>query len=426
MSNDDNTGSGGLMEGLSDAVGGGGDEFTEMTSKSWFTRIVESLKAILIGIVLVVLSAVLMFWNEGRSAKTAAALGEGAGAVVAVAADRVDPAQEGKLVHIAGDTTVGKSVRDADFGFDANGLRLVRKVEMYQWKEERRSESQKKVGGGEETVTRYTYTKEWSDRAVDSSRFRNVNDHRNPAMPSVSSRTFYPGDAKLGAFGLTDRIIQMVPGGEKFAVPDAVESQAIGRLGQRARMLQGDVYVGANPDQPVIGDVRISWQVLPIGPVSVVGRQTHDTITPWVANNGNEVMLVEAGIADPAVMFKHGQESNVVLTWVLRLVGVLLMFIGFRVMLSLLQVLADVVPFIGSVVGAGATLVALLCTVVIAPIVIALAWFFYRPLAAVGILVVGGVIVYGVRQLMKKRVVEKSRQPGGLPGGGAAGTLSPR
>ena len=402
------------------------DEFTEVTSISWFGRIAQSLKAILFGIVLVVVSVVLMFWNEGRAVKTAAALTEGAGAVVAVAADHVDPGQEGKLIHIAGDTTVGKAALDTDFGFDASALRLVRKVEMYQWKEERHSETKKKLGGGEETVTRYTYTKEWSDHAVDSSRFRDANDHRNPSMPSVSSHTFYPGNARLGAFGLTDRIIQMVPGGEKFAAPETVRSQAINRLGQSARVLQGDVYAGADPDQPAIGDVRVSWQVLPLAPVSVVGRQTRDTITPWIANNGNEVMLVEAGIADPAVMFKHGQDVNAMLTWILRLVGILLMFIGFRVMLSLLQVLADVVPFIGNVVGAGASLVAFLCTVTIAPIVIAVAWFFYRPFAAVGVLVIGGVIVYGVRQLMKKRVAKKAPQPSGLPGGDAAGMLSGR
>jgi len=385
------------------------DEFTEVTSKSWFGRITESLKAILVGIVLVVASAVLLFWNEGRSVKTAAALAEGASAVVTVPVDRVDPTQEGKLVHIAGNTTIGTAARDTDFGFDANGLRLVRKVEMYQWKEETRSETKKKLGGGTETVTHYSYTKEWSDQAVDSSRFRNASDHRNPPMPSTSSRTFYPGNAKLGAFGLTDRIIQMVPGGEKFVVPDAVQPQAIDRLGQSARVLQGDVYVGADPDQPVIGDVRISWQVLPLGPVSVIGRQTSDTITPWIAHNGKEVMLVEAGIADPALMFKHGQQSNTVLTWALRLLGVVLMFLGFRLMLSLLQVLADVVPFIGSIVGAGASLVALLCTAAIASIVIAVAWFFYRPLVAAIILVVGGVIAYGVRYLMKRHAAGRAR-----------------
>src|ERR1700754_3004843 len=85
---------------IDDGLPGSGD-FTETTSRSWFGRIGESLKAILIGIVLVVVAAILMFWNEGRSAKTAAALSDGAGQVVAVQADAVAPANEGKLIHVA-------------------------------------------------------------------------------------------------------------------------------------------------------------------------------------------------------------------------------------------------------------------------------------------------------------------------------------
>jgi len=391
-----------------------GDSFTAVTSTSWFARIRESLIAILIGIVLVALSTGLLFWNEGGAAKTSAALSEGAEAVVAVASDRVDPASEGRLVHIAGNIRVGMAARDADFAFGVNALCLLRKVAMYQWTEEVHSETQKKLGGGEETVTRYSYHRQWFDHAVDSTRFLHASDHRNPPMPSVTSHSFYAGNVRLGGFRLTDRIIGMLSGGEKFAVPNTVQPQAIGTLGLNARVVQGEVYVGANPDQPVIGDARISWQILPITPMSVVGRQTQGTITPWVAGNGSEVMLVETGVVDPALMFRHGQESNLLLTWTLRAGGVLIMFAGFRMLLSLFSVLADGVPFFGNIVGAGAMLVALFCTMAFAPIVIAIAWVFNRPVVAVGVLVVGAVIAYGLSHLMKMRGAEKRRQSGGF------------
>ena len=104
------------------------DSFSESSSKSWFERIIDSIKGILFGLLLIIVSSALLFWNEGRAAKTAAALSEGAGAVVSVAADKVDPANEGKLVHVAGDTSAAQAARDSDFGFDAKGLKLVRKV----------------------------------------------------------------------------------------------------------------------------------------------------------------------------------------------------------------------------------------------------------------------------------------------------------
>ena len=40
-------------------------------------------------------------WNEGRAVRTAESLEEGAGAVVSVPADAVDPGNEGKLVHVS-------------------------------------------------------------------------------------------------------------------------------------------------------------------------------------------------------------------------------------------------------------------------------------------------------------------------------------
>ena len=56
------------------------------------------------------------------------------------------------------------------------------------------------------------------------------------------------------------------------------------------------------------------------------------------------------------------------------------MWLGTFLVLRPLVVVADVVPLIGSLIGAGAGLVALAFTMVVAGLVIALAWFWYRPL----------------------------------------------
>ncbi len=379
------------------------DAFTVSSSKSWFERIVDGFKGILFGLLLIIAAGFLLFWNEGRAARTAAALSEGAGAVITVAADRIDPANEGKLVHVAGDTSAPQAARDGDFGFEAKALKLVRKVEMYQWKEESHSETQKKLGGGEETITRYVYSREWADRAIDSSRFRETSGHRNPAMPAVASREFAAPNARLGAFALGDRVIGLLDASEPFSAPDGAAAAARGRFGDRAKIAAGGVYVGANPDAPAIGDVRVAWTALPLTPLSVVARQTQSTFSPWTARNGNEILLVEKGVLDPALMFKHGQDENRVMTWILRALGLLMMFIGFRLAMSLLEVIADVVPFIGNIIGAGASLIALVCTLTLAPVIIAVAWLFYRPLVTIIALAVGAALVYGVRELAKRR-----------------------
>ena len=109
-----------------------GDTFTEVTSRSWISRIGQSIVGVLIGLVMVIASIVVLFWNEGRAIQTARSLAEGAGLVVDVDSARVDPGNEGKLVHISGDLTAPGRLSDAEFGGTAKGLRLVRAVEMYQ------------------------------------------------------------------------------------------------------------------------------------------------------------------------------------------------------------------------------------------------------------------------------------------------------
>ncbi len=141
--------------------------FTETTRTSWFARLKNGVIGIFIGLLLVFGMIWLLAWNEGRSVKTYRALVEGAGAVVDVDIGAVEAGNEGKLVHIAGRIDPVGTPTDSLLEVSANGAAgLRRSVEMYQWVEEKKSETRKTLGGGEETVTTYSYAKEWrSDRA---------------------------------------------------------------------------------------------------------------------------------------------------------------------------------------------------------------------------------------------------------------------
>src|SRR5262245_18526190 len=112
------------------------DTFSETSSQSWFSRIIDSIKSVLVGLAMLVASFPLLFWNEGRAVRTARSLEEGAGAVVSVSSTSVDPAHEGKLVHMTGEATTAETLEDPEFGVKAHALKLVRVVEMYQWEEE--------------------------------------------------------------------------------------------------------------------------------------------------------------------------------------------------------------------------------------------------------------------------------------------------
>ena len=132
------------------------DSYTEVTSQSWFSRLGNAFKGIVVGIIMVVIAFPLLFWNEGRAVKRYKTLKEGGGAVISVAADKVDAANQGKLVHMTGMATTEENLVDTSFGVSSQAIKLKRYVEMYQWQEESKSKEKKKLGGGTETVTGQT------------------------------------------------------------------------------------------------------------------------------------------------------------------------------------------------------------------------------------------------------------------------------
>ncbi|HEY6321244.1 MAG TPA: TMEM43 family protein, partial [Thermoanaerobaculia bacterium] len=201
----------------------------------------------LVGLLFFVVSFPLLFWNEARAVKTARSLSEGAGAVVSVAADRVDPGNEGKLVHTSGAVTMAAPVVDPDLGVRAQAIKLVRKVEMYQWREKQQSQTRKKLGGGTETVTTYTYDKAWSPTVVSSSSFREPNGHENPGSMPLASATTVADPVHLGAFKLSRAQLDKLDEQE----PLRVDQPPAGPLSQDSRaplkLADGGYYRGADP-----------------------------------------------------------------------------------------------------------------------------------------------------------------------------------
>jgi hypothetical protein len=367
--------------------------FQETKSVSWFERIKNSFAGVIVGLALVVAMVVLLFWNEGRAVQTARSLAEGAGLVVSVEADTVDPAREGQLIHVSGPLVAASPLVDQEFAIGAQGVRLVRKVEMFQWIESTKTETKTKLGGGQEQVTTYSYDTGWSSRSHDSSRFKVPEGHQNPTMV-VGSATFQIDSATLGAFTLDQNVIGLIGGERDMPVQpsqaDAVQ-QGVG-AGIRASIVDGDIYLGPNPHTPRVGDYRISYRLANPGTVSVIGRQTGSGFAPYQTQAGNALL-----------MFDNAMSSNTLLTWIVRLAGIGLLVFGFALILGPLGVIADVIPFVGWIVRMGTGIVALIAGVLVGTATIALAWFFYRPFTALVVLAIGVAVSFVIPRLVKRR-----------------------
>ncbi len=357
------------------------DQVTEVTSQSWFSRIGGAFKGVLFGLVMLLASFVLLFWNEGRAVKRHKALQEGSGLVVSVDAAKMDPAHEGALIHLSGEAATTETLSDPDFPVSENALRLRRAVEIYQWRESESRKTRKKLGGGSETVTTYSYNRGWSSNLEDSSRFKEPSGHENPTSIRFPASEETAREVSLGGYHLSEGDVRRIDRWEDVGVAEAAV------LPEGARARDGGIYVGRNPDAPEVGDLRIRFGVVRPTTISLVGMQQGQTIGDYRTTNGDTIHVLEVGSHDAAAMFQSAESANQTLTWILRGVGFVVMFLAFLMMLSPLKVLADVVPFIGTIVGSGTALISFLVAAVFSLGTIAIAWIVYRPPVGIGLLV---------------------------------------
>ena len=154
--------------------------------------------------------------------------------------------------------------------------------------------------------------------------------------------------------------------------------------------------------------MRISFSTVAPETVSVVSKQVGSTFEPYGTKAGRDIDILELGAHSADEMFKTAMEHNRTLAWVLRAAGFFAMFIGLVLLFRPLAVLADVLPFLGSIVGAGAALVSFMVAAAFSLATIAVAWIAYRPLIGGALLVVGiGLFVVGVTRRSATRTATK-------------------
>ncbi|QDV47802.1 hypothetical protein Enr13x_77140 [Stieleria neptunia] len=243
---------------------------THVTEESWFGRLGKAFVGILFGGLLTIVSVPVLFWNEGRAVRTAKGLKEGAKVVVEIQPDSVDPANDGKFVHVSGDVQTSDVLRDDDFAIEYNGIRLTRHVEMYQWNENEQTKKDKKLGGGTRTTTTYTYEKDWYPGRIDSSEFDEAASHQNPTEFVFADRTYQAKNVSLGRFRLPDSLIAMIGGEDALEldaanVPEAFKDRSIirndGPNGASRIYLFANPLSDTAPDQTVAAEAAVDESV---------------------------------------------------------------------------------------------------------------------------------------------------------------------
>jgi Transmembrane protein 43 len=380
-----------------------GGSFTDVTEQSWGSRLIDSIKGVLFGLILFFAAFVLLFWNEGRTVRQAKSLAEGASAVVSVNSAQVDPANEGKLVHMTGEATTTETLSDPEFGVSVPAIKLERRAEMYEWKETKQSQSKSKLGGGKETVTTYSYSQIWSPSLIDSSAFKVPKGHENPRAMGIQSQGWTAKKVTLGSFTLSDDQVGMLNKSENLTLDEKTAAALPPDTKARFKFNDGGYYLGADPTSPAVGDTRVTFHVVRPATVSIVGSQVSNTFEAYEAQAGGSILLLSYGTVSAGSMFKTAEASNKTLGWILRLVGFLMMALGLFLVFRPFEIVADVLPILGSLVGVGAVLFAGVTAACLTLLTIALSWLYFRPLLGIPLLVLAIAGIAGLIHLGRKK-----------------------
>ena len=208
----------------------------------------------------------------------------------------MDKSMENKLIHACGFLESSPPPpKDMILGVSSpDGLRIRRKVEMYQWVETRSEEETTDSHGNKTTRTIYTYKAEWR---MHPERCVNSFTHQNPPFPlelqngvGLGVQLIEAGSLRLGHSKtvLGPNMVRLVTDFVPLSLDDAkhVDDPAsfahIGPAGLRVVPTRPNVLytVGSTLEQPRIGDIKVTYEHVEKGEYTCVGQ--------WNAGSSND------------------------------------------------------------------------------------------------------------------------------------------
>ncbi len=435
--------------------------YQETKTIGYGTRLGNSLGGIGMGLLLFIAATALLWWNEGRAVKTDKMLNEAQGVTVEMeSVSKINPEYDGELVHASAVATTNDSLVDKDFGIGATAISLRRRVEYYQWVEHSKTETRDKLGGKQEQVTTYTYSKEWVGSPVESSSFHDpAYQNKNYVLYTAENQDQWAENVSFGAYKLNEGQIRSIRAQEPVvlaiddqnmqawdksckdiyikyngagalkqqttaqtaAVSDSVKTVVADSIPQENKKdydfvhQAGNVlYFGQSANSPQVGDMRITFEKTVPAMVTIIAKVSGDTFKDYKAKNGKKFSTLRMGKQDVDEIYDSEHSANNITLWLFRIVGVILVISGLKGIFGILETILKVVPFIANIVGWGVGMVCSVVGVVWSLIVIAIAWLFYRPLLGIGLLALAGFLIWvfafkGKDKL--KELASKAQQP---------------
>ncbi|XP_076812856.1 transmembrane protein 43-like [Clavelina lepadiformis] len=349
-------------------------------------RVGQSCTGSLVGLVLFLASFCLLYYNEGLSVEMMEILDEALNEVIPLDLD-AKSLSNGRLVHVSGLLHTNKVLGDPSYGVAVPCVKLHRKVEMYQWVEH---STLKEIDEGDEIrqETTYTYNTEWSSTSVKSRDFAEEFLHQNPKEIPYEGWTQVADEVFVEGVKLSTDLISKI----SWTHPIVVLPPP--REGSNAVVHDKYYYHGPHPGEPEVGDVRIFYECSGISGstriaaqerISIIAMFRDGQFNSFPLRKGRAVEFLYRGSKSIQEIFDAEQALNTARTWLLRLVGFLLMFVGLNIMTRIIVTLVVWMPIVGNVLNFSVTLFNLTLAASLSLLTIALCWMWHRPLFATSI-----------------------------------------
>ncbi len=347
------------------------------------------------GLILLFIGVALLWSNEGNVVKTQSTINEARKNYITIKNDKINSKNDGKLVTTKGKLNIDSSdeLVDSIFGIKVKAVKMKRVVEVYQWKETCEENDEK---------TTCKYEKVWSDDLIDSSEFKESN-HDNPIEVVYETEEFIADNVKLGAFTLPEELVKQLSYDKKKTNDELIKEYNNSKENIK---VDGKYLTNVTEDGAKIGDIRISYEYTNPKTVSIMAVQTDDTFEAFTSKKGKDVYKMVEGNKTGVQILESMTKANNRKKWLFRILGTFLIISSIGGMLGIISKLFNKIPVLGSIVNGATSLVSTMLGLGISLIIIAIAWFRFRPILSIVLIAVAIALVV-LLKFNKKGVKEE-------------------
>lgn len=370
----------------------------------------------------------MLYWNEGRLDYSKIASKS-----MPVSASQVDQADNGKFVSVTGSLSTNQQISDGAYLKPGAYIALNRVVEEYAWVQNEQTQSQSHTGGSSTNTTTYTYSEEWTNDPQSSSSFQYPQGHQNPSLP-IDSTSIEATTGQVGAYSFDPQTIKLPPlqnlnlNAQNINLPSTATAAATPAASTSTTSVATTstsnlslvspqyLYGGKGSlSSPQLGDIRISYKALQPGTTATAfGQLNNGNLSAYTDSNNHTLYDLLLGDRQTAIANLHSQYETT--TWILRGVGIVLIWIGLMMLFGPLDMLLDFIPIAGEIGGAITFFITLPVALILGGSVIIIGYTAHHLID----LIIGVPLIlliwFGIFKLIKKaRNIPKRGSGGGNP-----------